>query len=47
MVDFPVLFHAYNLVTSPRECAAIQIQKFGKQEYIRWQPNSLSYHFPL
>ena len=29
MVNFSVLFHAYNLVTSPYERAVIQTQKFG------------------
>ena len=35
MVNFPVLFHAYNLVTSPYERAVIQTQKFGDLEYIQ------------
>ena len=47
MVNFPVLSHGYSLVNFPRERAAIQIQKIGKPEYIRWQSNSLSYHSPL
>ena len=34
MVTFPVLSHGYGLVTSPYERAVIQIQKFGKLEYI-------------
>ena len=47
MVKFPVLFHGYSLVNFPRERAAIQIQKFGKPEYVRWHSNALSYHSPL
>ena len=47
MVNFPELSHGYSLVNFPRERAAIQIQKFGKSEYVRWQSNSLSYHSPL
>ena len=35
MVNFPVLFHVYNLVTPPYERAAIQTQKFGNLEYIQ------------
>ena len=35
MANFPVLFHAYNLVTSPDERAVIQTQKFGTLEYIQ------------
>ena len=29
MLNFPVLFHAYNLVAPPSERAAIQTQKFA------------------
>ena len=36
MVNFPVLFHAYNLVTPPYERAAIQTQKFGNLENIQY-----------
>ena len=36
MVNFPVLFHAYNLVISPYERAVIQTQKFGNLEYIQY-----------
>ena len=36
MANFPVLFHAYNLVTSPYEHAVIQTQKFGNLEYIQY-----------
>ena len=36
MVKFPVLPHDYSLVASPCERATIQIQKFGKQEYVRY-----------
>ena len=35
MVKSPVLFHAYNLVTSPYERAVIQTQRFGNLEYIQ------------
>ena len=35
MVNFPVLFHAYNLVTPPYERAVIQTHKFGNLEYIQ------------
>ena len=35
MVNFPVLSHGYSLVNFPRERAAVQIQKFGKSEYVR------------
>ena len=47
MANSPVLSHGYSLVNFPRERAAIQIQKFGKPEYVRWQSNTLSYHSPL
>ena len=47
MVNFPVLSYGYSLANFPRERAAIQIQKFGKAEHVRWQSNSLSYHSPL
>ena len=35
MANLPVLFHAYNLVTSPYERAVIQTQNFGNLEYIQ------------
>ena len=47
MANFSVLSHDYSLVASPRERAAIQIQKFGKPEYVRCNltlfPTILSY----
>ena len=35
MANIPVLFHAYNLATSPYERAVIQTQKFGNLENIQ------------
>ena len=35
MANFAVLFHAYNLVTSPYERAVIQTRKFDNLEYIQ------------
>ena len=35
MVNFPVLFHAYNLVTPPYERAVIQTQNICNLEYIQ------------
>ena len=34
MANFPVLFHAYNLVTLPYEPAVVQTQKIGNLDYI-------------
>ena len=35
MANFPVLSHAYNLVTPPYEYAVVQAQKIGDLEYIQ------------
>ena len=35
MVKFPVLSHGHSLAIFPSVRATIQIQKFGKPEYIR------------